>query len=271
MKYSKGYTKKTRLSYSSLKHFYSSPIDFIKYINQDYKWTDSMVLGSAVDCKLLEPEKFNDKFIIVPKIDKRTKQGKEDYKNLQERLKDSDLISISEELNDQAELMVNNLKTNQFSKMILDNTTEVQKNISFNFKGYNIKGILDGFGELNNKPFIFDLKTSQDSDPERWNLNVIKWLYHLQAYIYRHGIIKEKQIIPDFYHVIIENKAPYKVSVVKFSNDILNSGKKIFNKIMEDFDYCVKNKSWDQGHEFNHVNIKEINFPDWYLNKIKNN
>ncbi len=268
---------KTRLSYSSLKHFADSPVDFIKYINKDFEWTDSMILGSAVDCKLLEPEKFKEKFIVIPKIDKRTKAGKEQYLKLQEELENSDLIPINEELKEKAEIMKKQILKNPHAKYLLDHTQEVQKEIKFKTSnGIEIKGILDGCGEIDGKQFIFDLKTTQDGNPINYYRNVIKWKYHLQAWIYNVGILKEniaknKDVTrPDFYHIVIENNDPYKVSVVKFSKEVMQTGAKLFKKILKDYSYCLENNLWHQGYEFNNVNIQEIDFPEWYLNQINN-
>ena len=257
-----------RLSYSNLKYFYKSPIDFIKYINKDFEWNDSMILGSAVDCKLLEPQLFENKFIVCPKIDRRTKAGKEQYLNLLSISEAENKIIINEELNLKANLMVDQLLNNKLSKYLLNHTNESQKKVSFTYKGYQIKGIIDGIGEFEDgKNFIFDLKTTNDADPKFWSKQIINWMYHLQAYIYQTAVAFKVEK-PDFYHIVIENVEPYKVMVFKFSPNMLNLGGKIFRKIMKDFEYCDKNNLWFEGYEFDNQNILEIDFPEWYNNQF---
>lgn len=60
---------KSRLSYSSLKVFVDNRIKFFKeYILQEPRednFSDSVVLGNLVDCILLSPEEFDNKFHIV--------------------------------------------------------------------------------------------------------------------------------------------------------------------------------------------------------------
>ena len=41
--------------------------------------TPAMLIGSLFHTLLLEPEKFDREYALMPKIDRRTKQGKEDY------------------------------------------------------------------------------------------------------------------------------------------------------------------------------------------------
>ncbi len=264
----KKYTPETRLSYSSLKHFYKSPLDFLKYINKDFSWTDPMILGSLTDCLLLEPEKFEEKFINIPNIDRRTKAGKEAWAELQKNI--GDKIPVKKDLLDKANFMKEALEQNPMSKMLLNNTTEVQKHIEFKYKGLTIRGILDGFGEFDGKPFIFDLKTTSESDPKSWYRSIIKYMYHLQAAISQAGIFNEGFIMPDFYHIIVETAAPYKVSVVKFCPETLKAGKKILKKIVSDFNYCIDNDLWSEGYEFTDPNINEVSLPEWYLNILNN-
>ena len=38
-----------------------------------------LILGSALHCAVLEHSTFNDRYIVEPDVDKRTKAGKEEY------------------------------------------------------------------------------------------------------------------------------------------------------------------------------------------------
>ena len=67
------------LSYSSLKEFAKSPRHYLDYLNRKKETTPAMQFGSMVHCLLLQPDKFDTQFAIMPTIDKRTKDGKEAY------------------------------------------------------------------------------------------------------------------------------------------------------------------------------------------------
>lgn len=53
-----------------------TPAHFKYQQSEQRKPTPAMIIGSAVHCATLEPEAFNERYIVAPKIDKRTKDGK---------------------------------------------------------------------------------------------------------------------------------------------------------------------------------------------------
>jgi len=58
-------------------------VRFMEYRkNNKTEPTASMQIGSLVHCLLLNPEDFDDLFIIMPKINKRTKEGKAEHQSL---------------------------------------------------------------------------------------------------------------------------------------------------------------------------------------------
>ena len=69
------------LSYSSIKQFAKSPNHFLQYINREQETTPAMIKGSAFHVLTLEPDKFLDQYAIAPKVDRRTKAGKETWAN----------------------------------------------------------------------------------------------------------------------------------------------------------------------------------------------
>lgn len=52
---------------------------FLAQDKEPQKEKEALTFGNALHCRILEPERFLTDYLIVPKIDKRTKQGKEDF------------------------------------------------------------------------------------------------------------------------------------------------------------------------------------------------
>ena len=73
------YHRGTGISKSALDKISRSPAHYKSSLEAPAKPTDSMILGSAVHAAILEPDLFASKYIAMPKIDRRTKTGKEDY------------------------------------------------------------------------------------------------------------------------------------------------------------------------------------------------
>lgn len=258
------------LSYSSLKAFSKSPIDFIRYINKDFTTSESMIIGSLVDTLLLSSDKFESEYLIIPKLDKRKKAEKEQFLKLTEQAKKENKQCINTEQYDKACYMVERLKNNPLSQHLLNNTTETQKEINFAYNGFNLKGYVDGIGNIDNKDFIYDLKTtSKDIDSASWQREIVNYMYHLQASIYCRGFMNVKnKIKTDFFHIIVQNVEPYNVAVLKFSDETIKIGFNILNELLSDYKYCQENNLWHTGAEFYTPQIEEVSLPEWYIKRI---
>lgn len=73
------YLALNRLSSSVLKDFYKSPKYMLWRKSNPMKENDSLKIGTMVHTWLLENHKFNHDYHLMPKIDRRTKAGKEEY------------------------------------------------------------------------------------------------------------------------------------------------------------------------------------------------
>ena len=65
------------ISASGLKSIYKKSV--YHFINQKPFESSAMALGTAVHCAMLEPEMYYKEFHVMPKIDRRTKAGKEQF------------------------------------------------------------------------------------------------------------------------------------------------------------------------------------------------
>lgn len=265
------------LSYSKLKAFNKSPIDFLIYLNRKYEMTDSMLKGKVVDCLLLTPDNFEKEYIVVDNFDRRTKQGKEMYAKFSDQAQKENKTLVKQSMFEECSMMCNSIHDNTKASKLLMHTDETQYPINFKYKlqnfkehYYNVRGFADGVGVLNDKPFIFDLKTTNNINQHYYTRQIIDMLYHLQASIYVRGYYAEWLKKPDFYHIVVENSAPYKVNVFKFNNDFIENGKQLFKKLVMYYDHCRVHDFWHKGQDYKELNhwdkIEEINVPEWYQN-----
>ncbi len=86
--------KERPLSYSSIKEFQKSPRHYLEYINtQRTAPTDATKLGSMVHCMILQPNLFNEQFVIAPDVNKRTNAGKEEWATFCSQHADKTVVS----------------------------------------------------------------------------------------------------------------------------------------------------------------------------------
>ena len=136
------------------------------YLNTDHKETESLLVGSAFHCYILEPEEFDNRYVYAPKIDRRTKAGKELYAEFIENIGNRKPIPAHYELS--FECMHNRILANENAKTLLDNAT---KREVIHFwedveSGVKCKGKVDAEGS----DYIIDLKTtSKNADFTSFN------------------------------------------------------------------------------------------------------
>jgi len=79
------YFAEDRINNSGLKLIARTPAHF-KYYQEHQREktpTPQMMLGTAVHCAVLEPATFHDRYAIAPQCDKRTKEGKAIWADLE--------------------------------------------------------------------------------------------------------------------------------------------------------------------------------------------
>lgn len=195
--------KDSRLSYSSLKAFAKSPRHFIQYKENP---PDSSVLafGRAAHCWILEGmNEFNRRFAIAPKIDRRTKAGKETFAAFQIESEGKQIVT-ADEFATIRQMQTSVYGVDVAQDMIELCQTEIWKEGMIH--GFNFGGFADLVdpGDL----YACDLKTCQDASPEAFTRDAHNFDYHLQAAIYRHLFGVER-----FYWICVEKKPPYNVQV----------------------------------------------------------
>ena len=175
--------KRDYLSVSALKAFNRSPNHYIQYLTGPRKASKAMAFGSALHCAVLEPDEFDSRYAIAPKLDKRTTAGKQAHAAFVEAV---DRCGPAMEMLEQA-LAFEQVRTEPIN-------------------GVPFKGIADIVGP----DFVADLKTAQDGSPNGFQRSAANLHSHLQAAAYR-----RLWHVPNFFWIVVETEAPWNVVVYK--------------------------------------------------------
>ena len=100
-----------------------------KYEEKPDSEASFFVEGRLQHCLFLEPHVFDDEFIIAPKINKRTKAGKEEYEDFVATAGDRSVIPVHEALNNQSRALA--IINRQLSTLMLLGTLAWLKWIAF--------------------------------------------------------------------------------------------------------------------------------------------
>ena len=203
------YYSNKALSHSKLSCLAQSPMEFrMRYVDDPPslppKESDAFAMGHAVHCLALEPESFADRFFVLPKIDRRTKEGKAAYAEIQEASKSktlldgddyADAIACVQALNNHAEFAT-----------IMAQPRRVEVPFEFELFGHKFKAKPDCI--VDSMRLIIDIKTTDDASPHRWQWSAVDYGYHRQVYIYQHALNVEMNEDYRFIFAVVEKPKP---------------------------------------------------------------
>lgn len=259
------------LSQSKLKEFKKSPKHYwSKYVDPERKEeepTEEMKFGKALHCSILEPDLFKNNYMVIPKIDKRTKDGKAEYASYMQLSMGKEIIS-DENLKD-IELM-NNVLFSKDSSKLLKCGGLVEHELYWRDNEFDIdcKAKLDVFIQPNNvfkNGVIVDIKTTQDATPDVFTRSIDKYGYYNQAAFYCNAV---KQIyntvdLPMFIIIAMEKTSPYEINFFELDNKSIKFGIRENKQLMSKYKECLTTGNY-HGYE---DKINSISLPAYKLNK----
>ena len=205
--------------------------------------TPAMKFGSAIHMNVLQPEEFNKHYVVSPKFDKRTKQGKADYAEFTNNNMFKTVISEGEY--EVIQQMTDKLMKDSDAKTLLSNGLKehiiVWENDFWNVK---CRGMLDVYNKDAN--IIVDLKTTQDSSYYGFASSVRKFKYYKQAAFYMDAVRAQ-----EFYIVAIEKNPPFSLNIIQIGDNLLDKGREMYSRDLEIYKYCLDNDYWpSQGFDY---------------------
>lgn len=201
---------------------------------------EHFVFGSAFHTAILEPHLFHKEYVVSPKFDRRTKQGKIDaeFWNIEHQGKQSldqeqydKIIAMNKvvQASDQAMTIINNAKIEQ----------------SFFWKDEETAVGVKARPDIWQPTVIGDLKSSMDASQYTFEKSIYTYGYHIQAAMIReaHQILFEKDI-EDFVYIVIEKEPPYAMAIYILDESALIKGADDYKKLLFRLAECRYNKLW---------------------------
>lgn len=231
-------------------------------VKTERKESAALDLGSALHAAVLEPETFNQEFLVSPKFDRRTKEGKAAAADF-EALAAGKTVIDEDQMSD-IRGMVDAIKSHEIASSMLENgEAEYSYFAKDPITGLDRKCRPDYF----NAGALIDLKSCQDASPEGFIKACINFGYHIQAAYYLDTYnLANGTNIQEFFFVAVETKAPYAVNTFRMGAVELELGRKMYRKALDQYAEYLKDQT--QVLKFGYEKkINEIEFPLWALNK----
>ena len=247
------YYKSRRMSVSKLKCLAKDPVEFrMRYVDdpptlKDTE-SDEFTYGSALHCLFLEPHLFDEEFAVAPKMDRRTKAGKEQHEQFVAQLGKRKMIEI--DMYEEVVAAVQQMRAQPLLNAMMGATTQewIERAIEFDLHGIAFQCKPDVVIPAAN--LILDLKTVRDCRPEKFKYQVADLGYHLQAATYRQALHMLTGEWYRFIFVVIEKRTPatsqmpFRIAFYELDSDSIERGSMEIHSLIQDYSARKDSGDW---------------------------
>ncbi|CAB5194983.1 Putative exodeoxyribonuclease 8, PDDEXK-like domain containing protein [uncultured Caudovirales phage] len=243
------------LSASGAKLLLKSPAHYYASRSEFKAPSAAMKLGTAVHTAILEPELFDAEIAIEPKLDKRTKIGKEAAEQFSNSSEGKTIIDFYQ--GERCRAITEAVRAHPyFQKRVTGGKAEA----TMLWKQYNVqcKARIDYLVERT----MFDVKTCQDASPEGFSKQIANFQYHIQAAHYAMGFKRLTGTpLEQFVFIAVESEMPHMVGIYALSADSLRAGAFAMKKAADNYDLFLSQKI---AKSYN-ADAEEISIPSWAM------
>ena len=237
-------SKKDRIAASDIKNFLKSPRYYYynKFLKPKTDRERFFAIGSAIHEMILEPEMFYTNFAVCPKLDKRTKVGKEYYEKFEQDNKGKTVIEADEMtiVNAVAESA---RKNKTLTDLISNSYYELSCYTEDEKTGLQIKMRPDSMCKT--KSTIVDIKSCLDSSSKEFKKSVYKYGYSISAAFYSDFLKRENYVF-----AAVEKEAPYQVSLYALNDEMMQYGREQYRMGLDLLKWSIDNSYWADYNEF---------------------
>jgi len=212
-------SKSDYVSASDLKTFLKSPRSYFYDKNRTDPKPDKrhFAVGSALHEYIMEKDQFDKNFLVSPKFDRRTKDGKEKYEQFQ--LKAQGKTIIDEQEMTMIEQMSINAKMNRtFMELLEGSHYEISCYTVDEKTGLKVRLRPDILPTT--RSTIVDIKSCLDSSPKGFKGDVYSYRYSLSSAYYLDFLGRENYVF-----AAIEKNAPFQASMYVLNDEMTDYGR----------------------------------------------
>jgi hypothetical protein len=232
------------ISASDIKSFIKSPrlYYYQKNAEKEKEAQRHFAIGSAVHEMILEPELFKLNYLVCPKIDKRTKEGKEQFALFAEQAKGK-IILYDDEMEMIIQMAANARMNNTFMELLNDSYYEVSCYTTDEKTGLGIR-LRPDILPLK-KSTIVDIKTCIESSPRKFKSDVYSFGYSISAAFYLDFLKRENYVF-----AAIEKTPPYQAGLYVLTDEMVEYGREQYRMGLDLMKWSIDNNYWCDYVEF---------------------
>lgn len=180
------YRSHPAVSRSELWRIHDSPQKFRYQKDHPGDPTPALLFGQVFHKLALEPDAFEQEYVVAPECNRRTKEGKLAWEMFLESSQGKTVIPV--EMYAQALAMCESLNSVPFAVKLLNGIREHAFFWNDDLTGEECKCRVDCLNEHFSKPVVVDLKSTTDASTDGFIRSAINYGYDFQAAMYCKGV-----------------------------------------------------------------------------------
>ena len=246
-----------------------SPEKFRWCMDHPPEKSEALLFGSAAHKLILEgSDAFFAEYAVAPAVDRRTKAGREEFEAF--RAANAGKETVTKDQYDKIVEMSAQIRNCPLAYKLLKakGTTEEAFFWTDPGTGEKCKVKTDRIVTWKRRKYILDYKTCKCAATFRFNSEIWKYGYFMQAGMYSEGwkIANKKRKLPGFMFVAQEKDPPYSVNVIEVSEEVMNAGVAKFHSLLEKYHDCKALDVWN-GYVQDVPNDSFV--PGWMMNEME--
>lgn len=243
------------ISRSALMKFKKSPYHYwYEYLSGEAvrgEPTPALIMGEAVHTLVMEPHLYHERFLVQPKIDRRTNAGKAEYEQFMLQAVGKQVLTADNLA--QATAMAASVHSNSTAHGLFQDSL-IERSIYFTHStGIQCKARPDAW----NDTLVVDLKTTMDAGMRGFQQSAYKFGYYLQAGLIAEALASIGIVMEKFVFVAVEKEPPYAIGIYVLDDDGIAFGIAQFDQLMQNLAQCEYAGTWpDYG-------IQVLNVPKY--------
>lgn len=259
----KDYHAHPAISKSGLAEFQRSPAHYRHWRDNDKPDTDALRLGRAFHTMLLEPDTFDARVYVWAGSERKTKAGKQAYKDAVAAAGTRLMLKKTE--HDNLKAIAESISSHVSARVILSGRGDVEATLLWTDEetGVECRARPDW---LRSDGVLVDLKTTTDARVHKFQQDAYKYLYHWQAAMYCDGYeAVTGQKAQGFFFVAAEKEAPHGVSVMQADEGFIALGRQQYREALARFAEQQKKNHWPKYEDA----LLQISLPAWVERKLE--
>ena len=206
--------------------------------------TAAKKIGRAVHSAILEPMAYLHEYLVVGDVDRRTKAGKETWKEALDLAEQKGLEILSAKEGEQVQRISDMVWTYPPAIDWIDKITGTEVSLCWRDAktGLTCKGRLDAWNR--DKNLVVDLKTTADASYNAFQASIVRYGYHQQAAFYLDGLEKLTHCRFRFVFLVVESAPPYAVAIYELNEESIELGRQELDEAMDQYEEAVEANHW---------------------------